>query len=230
MQLAALFCFCISAASAVKHYGLTPTEDVRNIVNHRVQAFSGDVMNLTSLFTTDALHNHDGADFLAAELGIFNKTLADVFPPHTSSSGHNSIQARAIVEGQCQGHGKIEDNLSSLQINSICYSLAGAAASPITAIIGVIDSNACVESSSGHSVGLCKTIFMMINTAGTTFTGGMVSTYCPAFLSFFVKCKGADAQAHPVNNKDIDMTAFNTQKDRNCDGPTGGEKCTEVHV
>lgn len=128
------------------------------MVNHRVQAFSGDVMNLTSLFTTDALHNHDGADFLAAELGIFNKTLADVFPPHTSSSGHNSIQARATVEGQCQGHGKIEDNLSSLQINSICYSLAGAAASPITAIIGVIDSNACVESSSGHSVGLCKTI------------------------------------------------------------------------
>ncbi|KOS36280.1 hypothetical protein ACN38_g12991 [Penicillium nordicum] len=108
--------------------------------------------------------------------------------------------------------------------------MAGAAASPITAIIGVIDSNACVESSSGHSVGLCKTISMMINTAGTTFTGGMVSTYCPAFLSLFVKCKGADAQGHPINNKDIDMTAFNTQKDRNCDGPTGGEKCTEVHV
>lgn len=64
----------------------------------------------------------------------------------------------------------------------------------------------------------------------TTFTGGMVSTYCPAFLSLFVKCKGADAQGHHVNNKDIDMTAFNTQKDRNCDGPTRGEKCTEVYA
>ncbi|OKP07693.1 hypothetical protein PENSUB_5808 [Penicillium subrubescens] len=58
MQLAALFCFSISAAYAVKHYGLTPTEDVRNMVNHRVQAFSGDVMNLTSLFMTDAHHDH----------------------------------------------------------------------------------------------------------------------------------------------------------------------------
>lgn len=203
------------------------------MVNQHVQALSGDVMNLTSLFTTDALHNHDGADFLAAELGIFNKTLADILPPHrsySSSSGNSSIQARATVEGTCQGHGKIEDNLSSHQINTICYAIGSVAASPVTAIIGVIDSNVCVESSSGHSVGLCKTIFMMTNTAGTSFTAGMVYTYCPAFLSLFVKCKGADTQGNPINNKDIDMTAFNTQKDRTCDEPTGGEKCTEVHA
>lgn len=32
MHLATLVCFCISAASAVKHYGLTPAEDVKNMV------------------------------------------------------------------------------------------------------------------------------------------------------------------------------------------------------
>lgn len=43
-------------------------------------ALSGNDMNLTSLFTTDHHNSHDGADFLAAELGIFNKTISEVFP------------------------------------------------------------------------------------------------------------------------------------------------------
>lgn len=66
MHLATLVCFCISAASAVKHYGLTPAEDVKNMVENHAQALSENDMNLTSLFTTDHHNSHDGADSLAA--------------------------------------------------------------------------------------------------------------------------------------------------------------------
>ncbi|KAJ5243142.1 uncharacterized protein N7469_001469 [Penicillium citrinum] len=228
--LGTLFCFCISAASAVKHYGLTPTEDVRNMVNHHVQALSGNGMNLTSLFMTDHIHAHDGADFLAAELGIFNKTIADMFPSHASSLGSNPIQARSSINGKCQGHGNIEDNLSKLQINSICYSIASGAAGGVTAIVGVVDSKVCVEAGTGHPLPSCKSIFAFINTAGTTFTGGMVNTYCPQFLSLFTSCHGSDTQATARSNSAFEMTGFNTQKNYNCQGDHEGEKCITTSI
>lgn len=80
MHLATLVCFCISTASAVKHYGLTPTMEVQNMVEKHALGLSGIDVNLTSLFMTDHHNSHDGADFLAAELGIFNKTIAELFP------------------------------------------------------------------------------------------------------------------------------------------------------
>lgn len=230
MYLATLFCFCISAASAVKHYGLTPTEDVRNMVDHHVQALSGNDMNLTSLFTTDHLHAHDGADFLAAELGIFNKTIADIFASHASSFENSPIQARSSINGKCQGHGNIEDSLSSLQINTICYAIASGAAGGVTAVVGVVDSKVCVEAGTGHPLPSCKSIFAFINTAGTTFTGGMVNTYCPQFLSLFVSCHGSDTQATARSNKAFEMTGFNTQKDYNCKEPHQGEQCVATTV
>jgi hypothetical protein len=84
------------------------------MVDHYGQALSCNNINLTSLFTTDQLHAYDGADFLVAGLGIFNKTIADIFASHTSSFKNSLIQARSTIKGKFQGHGNIEDSLSSL--------------------------------------------------------------------------------------------------------------------
>ncbi|KAJ9209563.1 hypothetical protein DTO166G4_8847 [Paecilomyces variotii] len=230
MHLATLVCFCISAASAVKHYGLTPTEDVKNMVEYHARALSGNDMNmnLTSLFTTDSQNFHDGADFLAAELGIFNKTIADVFPPHSFKIGNSSLQARSAINGECQGHGNIEDNLSSNQITAVCAAMTSAAVGGVTGLIGVVDSKVCVEAGTGHPLPSCKSIFAIINTSGVTFTSITVNTYCPQFLSFFVACHGADAEATASSDSALELTGFNSQKNYNCQGPHPNEKCIET--
>lgn len=100
-------------------------------------------MNLTSLFTTDHHNSHDRADFHAAELGIFNKTVAKVFPSPSFSFGKSSLQARNLINGQCQGHGNIEDNLSSNQITAVCGSIAVGTVGSVGTIIGIVDSKFC---------------------------------------------------------------------------------------
>lgn len=103
---------------AVKHYGLTPTE---NVIKNLGQALLGNDMNLTSLFTTDHHNSHDRADFHAAELGAFNKTIAGVFPSPSFGFGKSSLQARNLFNSQCQGHGNIEDNLNSNQMTAVWF-------------------------------------------------------------------------------------------------------------
>jgi hypothetical protein len=171
------------------------------------------------------VHAHDGADFLAAELDNVNKTIADIFASHASSFENSPIEARSSINGKCQGHGNIEDRLSNLQINTICYAMASGVAGGVTAIVGVVDSKVCIEAGTGHPLPSCKSSFAYINTVGTTFTGGMVNEYCPQFLSLFVLCHGSDAQATAQSNKAFEMTGFNTQKDYNCKESHRGEKC-----
>lgn len=230
MHLATLVCFCISAASAVKHYGLTPTEDVKNKVENHARALSGNDINLDSLFTTDHHNSHDGADFLAAELGIFNKTISEVFPSPSFNFGKSPLQARKPVNGQCVGHGNIEDNLNSDQITTVCASMAAGAGGGVGQIIGVITSKVCVEAGTGHPLPSCKSIFGFVNTSGGTFTGIMVNAYCPQFLSLFVSCHGSDTKATARDNGALEMTAFNSQKDYNCQGNLDGNKCITKSV
>lgn len=135
MHLASLACFCVSAASTVKHYGMIPSEDAHNLIEEQ-----------------------NGA---------------------------------------------------------------------VSTIIEVIESNLCTEAGTGHPVPSCKTIVGFIKVSSGGFTGVEVGNYCPNFMSLFVKCKGSDAKAY-AKNKKIEMTAFNSQKDYNCD--KAGEKCIEMSV
>lgn len=159
MHLATLVCFCISTASAVKHYGLTPTMEVQNMVENHALGLSGIDVNLTSLFMTDHHNSYDGADFLAAELGIFNKTIAELFPSPSFNFGDNPLQARAPINGKCQGHGNIQDNLSANQITALCATIAAGAAGGVGQLIAVVDSKICVEAGTGHPIPKCKSIF-----------------------------------------------------------------------
>lgn len=116
-------------------------------------------MRLASVFTTDSHHTHDGSDFLSSELGIFNKTVYDIFTSSTNGSEESAIEARAAINGQCQGHGRIEDNLSKDQITQLCIGMNGAATTGVAAIIHVIESKVCVEAGTGHPLESCKTSF-----------------------------------------------------------------------
>lgn len=70
----------------------------------------------------------------------------------------------------------------------------------------------------------------MIKLSGGTVTTLEVNSYCSDFLSFFVKCKGADSKAYAENEK-LEMTAFNSQKDYDCkNANNGGNKCIEMTV
>ncbi|CAG8903864.1 unnamed protein product [Penicillium egyptiacum] len=195
MHLATLVCFCISTASAVKHYSLTPAMDVQNMVENHAWGLLGNDMNLTSLFTTDHHNSHDGADFLAAELGIFNKTIAELFPSPSFDFGDGPFQARNPINDKCQGHGNIQDNLSENQITAVCATVAAGAAGGVGQLIAVVDSKLCVEAGTGHPLPSCKSIFAFIQTSGTTFTGVTVNAYCPQFLSLFVSCHDSDTKA-----------------------------------
>lgn len=179
-------------------------------------------MDLTSLFTTDHHNSHDGADFLAAELGIFNKTIAEVLPSPSFSFGNSSLQVRNPINGQCQGHGNIEDNLSSNQITAVCAAIAAGTAGGVGSIIAVVDSRVCVEAGTGHPLPSCKSIFAFINTSGTTFTGIATNASCPQFLSSFVSCHGSDTKATARSNSAFEMTGFNPQKNYNCQGDHEG--------
>ena len=170
---------------------------------------------------------HDGSDFLSSEMGIFNKTVSDVFVSLTHGSSESALEARDNVDGQCQGHGQIEDHLSDFQIKMICGAISQAANGAVSTIIEVIESNLCTEAGTGHPVPSCKTIVGFIKVSSGGFTGVEVGNYCPNFMSLFVKCKGSDAKAY-AKNKKIEMTAFNSQKDYNCD--KAGEKCIETSV
>lgn len=116
MHLATLVCFYISAASAVQHYGIMPSEDMHSMIEEQAQKLLNIDMRLASVFTTDSHHTHDGSVFLSSELDIFNKTVYDIFTSSTDGSEESAIEARAAINGQCQGHGRIEGNLSKDQI------------------------------------------------------------------------------------------------------------------
>lgn len=227
MHFTILFCLCISTASAVNHYGIMPSEDVHSMVEEQAQKFLDNNLRLVSLFTTDSHHSHDGSDFLSSELGIFNQTVLDLFASPVSS---RAIEARGPVDNKCQGHGNIEDNLSKDQIFQVCTSLATAAGIGVNTIIGVAESKICVEAGTGHPLESCKSIMGMIKFGGPTMTFAEVKEYCPQFLSFFVKCKGADAKGY-AENRNLEMTAFNSQKDYNCDKANkDGSRCVESNV
>ena len=228
MHFATIVCLCISTASAVNHYGLLPTEDVRSMIEQHVQKFMNDDLTITSIFTTDSHNTHDGADFLTSELGIFNKTVFDIFTPSAHRS--SALEPRSPVDNECKNHGNIEDNLSQDQIGHVCNGMAAAAGTGVSGIITVVESKICVEAGTGHTLNSCKTIVSMFNFASSTLAVLEVKQYCPRFLSFFVKCKGADAEGH-AKRGDIEMTAFNSQKDYNCDKANKEEtKCVESHV
>ncbi|CAK48942.1 hypothetical protein An07g05710 [Aspergillus niger] len=227
MRLATLACFCISAASAVKHYGMDPSEDTRNLIEEHARKLLDNDMRLVSVFTTDYHHTHDGSDFLSSEMGIFNKTISEIFVSSTHGSSESALEVRDNINGKCQGHGRIEDNLSDFQIKMICGAISQAAGGGVSAIIEVIESNLCTEAGTGHPVPSCKTIVGFIKTTSAGFTGLEINNYCPDFMSLFVKCKGSDAKAF-AEDKKIEMTAFNSQKDYNCDN--AGVKCIEASV
>ncbi|OJI82037.1 hypothetical protein ASPTUDRAFT_45397 [Aspergillus tubingensis CBS 134.48] len=227
MHLATLACFCISVASAVKHYGMIPSEETHDLIEEHAKKLLDNDMRLVSVFTTDYNHSHDGSDFLSSEMGIFNKTVFDIFVSSTHGSSESSLEARDNINGQCQGHGRIEDNLSDFQISMICGAISQSANGGVSAIIEVIESNLCTEAGTGHPVPSCKTIVGFIKTTSAGFTALQINKYCPDFMSLFVKCKGSDAKAF-AENKHIQMTAFNSQKDYNCDKAV--VKCIESSV
>ncbi|ODM21320.1 hypothetical protein SI65_02163 [Aspergillus cristatus] len=226
MHLAALICFCISATNAVKHYGMIPSVDVHNTIQEHAKKFLENDMELVSVFTTDNHHVHNGSDFLT-EIGIYDKTVADIFASSIHSSGESAIGARDPVNGKCQGHGNIQDNLSDAQIKLICGGLSQVAAGSVNAIIEVVESTVRTEAGTGHPLPSCKTIIGFFKFTGAGFTGVEANNFCPDFVSLFVGCKGSDTKAYAENNK-IEMSAFNSQKDYNCDN--GGEKCIETTV
>lgn len=172
----------------------------------------------------------NGADFLAAELGIFNKTIAELFPSPSFDFGDSPLQARNPINGKCQGHGNIQDNLSKNQITAVCATVAAGAAGGVGQLIAVVDSKLCVEAGTGHPLPSCKSIFAFIQTSGTTFTGVTVNAYCPQFLSLFVSCHGSDTKATARSDSAFEMTGFNSQKDYNCKGDHEGEKCITANV
>ena len=155
MLLAALICFCISTTNAVKHYGMIPSEDMYNTVQEHAKKFLENDMELVSVFTTDNHHIHNGSDFLS-EIGIYDKTVDSIFAPSIHNSGESAIGARAAVNGECQGHGNIQDNLSDAQIKLICGTLAGSANAVVHTIIEVVESKVCTEAGTGHPLPSCK--------------------------------------------------------------------------
>lgn len=229
MHLASFICFCISAVSAVKHYGLLPSEDIHNSIEEYAQKLLDHDLRLVSIFTTDSQFTHDGSDFLS-EMGISNQTIFDLFATSTFDTRDSAIEARAPISNECKGHGNIQDNLSELQIDMACGAISQVAAGGVSTIIEVIESRICTEAGTGHPVPSCKTIVGFIKTSSSGFTGVEILKYCPNFLSFFVKCKGADAQGY-AENKHLEMTAFNSQKDYNCDNANkDGSRCIESSV
>lgn len=229
MHLAVLICFCIYGTNAVKHYGMIPSVDMHNTVQEHAKKFLENDMELVSVFMTNNHHVHNGSDFLS-EIGEYNKTVNDIFASSIHSFGESVIRARNPVNGKCEGHGNIHDNLSDDQINLICGSLAGGAGQAVSTIIEVVESKVCTEAGTGHPLPSCKTIIGFIRGTGQGFTTIEVNQYCPAFLSFFVGCKGNNAKAHAEDNK-IEMTAFNSQKDYDCDNANKGQnRCVETTV
>ncbi|KAF4221535.1 hypothetical protein CNMCM5878_008783 [Aspergillus fumigatiaffinis] len=200
------------------------SEDAHAMIEDYAQKLLDNNMRLVSIFTTDSHHTHDGSDFLSSEMGIFNQTVFDMFVSPTDVSGESAIEARSPVNGQCQGHGNIQDNLSDFQIKMACGAISQAAAGGVSTVIEVIESKICTEAGTGHPVPSCKTIIGFMKVSGAGFTGLEINNYCPDFLSFFGKCKGSDAKAY-AEDKNVEMTAFNSQKDYNCDHTK--EKCIE---
>ncbi|KAJ5516454.1 hypothetical protein N7527_008014 [Penicillium freii] len=129
--------------------------DVQNMVEKHALGLLGNDINLTSLFTTDHHNSHDGADFLAAELGIFNKTIAELFPSPSFDFGDSALQARNPINGKCQSHGNIQDNLSQNQIIAVCATITAGAAGGVGKLIVVVDSKLCVEADFWHNIYWC---------------------------------------------------------------------------
>lgn len=238
MHSASLICFFISAVSAVRHYGLQPSGDIDSLMDQHFQGLqNNDDLRLVSRFMTDEHFSHDGSDFLANELGIYNKTVADIF--RTPSPGFSPIEARGLevrspVTAECTGHGDIEDHLSEDQVKQVCNAMATGVATGVFQLIAVIESKICVEAGTGHPLESCKTIMGMTKFALPTFSVVEIKDYCPQFLSFFVKCNGAQATANSQDNNGIEMAAFNSQTEYNCDNVNEqgveGTKCVEDTV
>lgn len=211
----------------MKHYGMIPSEEAHSTIEEHAKKLLDNDMRLVSVFTTDNHHAHDGSDFLSSEMGIFNKTVSDIFTLSTHGSRGSAIEARAPVNGQCQGHGQIQDNLSEFQIDMVCGAISQAAAGSVHTIISVIESKMCTEAGTGHPLPSCETVVGFFKVSGAGFTGVEVNKYCPNFLSLFVGCKGSNYEAY-AENKNVEMTAFNTQKDYNCDNADKTDaKCIE---
>lgn len=57
MYLATLICFCLSAVTAVKHYGMMPPDDMYGMIEDHAQKLLENDMRLVSIFTTDIDHS-----------------------------------------------------------------------------------------------------------------------------------------------------------------------------
>ena len=234
MHLSALVIAFASAASAVTHYGLQPDDDLKSQIESHAQALEAQGLNLTSVFRTDEHGTHDGADFLAQELGIINKTISEYFTSSGNIPGNagnmSGIHARAPkIDSQCTGHGNIEDHLSKGQITATCGAMAGAAVGTVNQIVGVVENRLCVEAGTGHPLPACKAILGFTKDSQGPLTAAIVNLYCPDFMSYFTKCKAkVEARAHA--DKNIEMVGWSTQKDLTCKPNHKGEKCIEKSV
>ncbi|KAE8168590.1 hypothetical protein BDV40DRAFT_294540 [Aspergillus tamarii] len=188
-----------------------------------------DDVRIVARFATDDHGTHDGSGFLAAELGIFNKTVSDIFGP--STYGFNATEARAAVNAQWKGHGRIEGHLTKDQISQVCTTISLSTASGIWQVIHVLESKMCVEAGTGHPLESCKSVMGFHRMGGPMLTSAEVNQYCAPFLSFFVKCNGAGAEAIHKKINGVEMTAFNSQKDYNCDNvEPDGTECNEETI
>ncbi|KAJ5773118.1 hypothetical protein N7457_008014 [Penicillium paradoxum] len=97
MHFAKIFCFYLSATSAVKHYGMAPSEELQALITGHAQKCLDSDLSLV-MFTTDNHQTHDGIDFLSSEMGIFNQTIFDFLTP--AEVVEISLDTRSPVKGK----------------------------------------------------------------------------------------------------------------------------------
>lgn len=186
------------------------------------------------MFRTDEHGTHDGADFLAQELGIINKTISEYFTSSGNILGNAGnipgIHSRAPkIDSQCTGHGNIEDHLSKGQITATCGAIGGAAVGGVNQIVGVVENKLCVEAGTGRPLPPCKALLGFAKDSQVPLTAAVINLYCPDFMSLFTKCKATiEAKAH--DDKNIKMVGWSTQKGAGCKTTEKDEKCVEKSV
>ncbi|KAE8420014.1 hypothetical protein BDV36DRAFT_281801 [Aspergillus pseudocaelatus] len=182
----------------MSYYSLILSVDTASLIKEYFNTLVIDNMSIVARFITDDHGTYDRSDFLAAELGIFNKTVSDIFGP--AIYGFNATEARdlEVRAAMC----------TAISLSTVCG---------IWQIIYVVESKMYIKAGTGYLLESCKSVMGFLKISGPMLISAEVNQYCASFLSFVVKCNGADAEATYEKNNGIEMTVFNSQKDYNCD-------------
>ena len=226
----------VCSARAVTLYGHQLPTHLADSMIQQMSQLDGTEHSFGSFFHSTDLNTQNGSDFLERELGIKGMTLSEWLAeeeaspasssllPYASPTASMSISQRDSVDQLRCAHNAVEDKLSATTRGYICSIAQGAVSGISSAVVVILDSSVCSDSSNGAQV-KCRTVVAL--TGNWVASGG--SSALGVFCNDFMEKNGKQCSDQGLSgSRDrMKITVRNSQLLPTCDDYTDGP-CREI--